>query len=214
MPDWRALSTVKCAIVRDRPLYFTFTPHERNGIGSVRLAGARAALPLRLHQADVRESTTGFEARLTVDHGQAVRAHLRFRSEPDGSFVMTEKLVALTNITTAEIATGLIGILNNPHWIYEQARRRVLVDGQQVEVLSGCGQQWQWPDARRIAVDDVLFVQSQQPLRVSYVAADRAERGRVTDQLFLNHLPGNRPWAAGQTLSECQIFVRCPKPGQ
>jgi hypothetical protein len=96
-------------------------------------------LPLRLQRADVREGTNGFEARLTVDHGEVVRAELTFRSEADGAFLIAEKLVALTNLTTAEIGTGLVGILNNPHWIYEQGRRRVVVDGQSIEVATGCG---------------------------------------------------------------------------
>ena len=190
------------------------SPHARNGIGHVYLAGAREALALRLQNADIRETTNGFEANLTVDHGTEIRAQLCFRSERDGSFVMTEKLLALTNVTTAEIATGLIGVLNNPHWIYEQARRRVAADDQLIEVASGSGQQWHWEAARRIAVDDVLVVQSEGPLQASCLAADRAERGRVTDQLVLNHLPGDRTWTAGETLSDYQVVVRCVKPKQ
>ncbi len=187
------------------------SPHERNGIGHVRLAGAREALPLRLQSADIRETAHGFEADLTVDHGTEVRARLRFRSAADGSFLMAEKLIALTNVTTAEIATGLVGILNNPHWIYEQGRRRVAVDDQLIEVASGSGRQWRWEAARRIVVDDALVMESERPLRVSYLAADRAERGRVTDQLVLNYLTGNRTWSKGETLSDYQVILK-PEP--
>ena len=61
-------------------------------------------------------------------------------------------------------------------------------------------------------MDGVLVVESERPLRAAYLAAERAERGRVTDQLILNHLPGNRSWAAGETLSDYQAVVRCSKP--
>jgi hypothetical protein len=209
--SWGAKVMAQCVPGRlDRVV----SPHERNGMGHVRLAGAREALPLRLQSVDVHERTDGFEVNLTVDHGNEIRAQLCFRSEPDGSFVMAEKLVALTNVTTAEIATGLIGVLNNPHWIYEQARRRVAADDQHIEVASRSGQRWRWETVRRIAVDGVLVVQSERPLRVSYLAADRAERGRVTDQLALNHLPGDHTWTTGDTLSEYRVVVRCAKPGQ
>jgi hypothetical protein len=188
------------------------SPHERNGVGSVRLAGAKAMLPLRVQEATFAEEANGFEARLTVDHGKVIRAQLRFRSELDGSFLMVEKLVALTNVTTAEVATGLIGILNNPHWIYERGKRQVTADDKVIEAASGKGQRWQWEAVRRILVDDVYEVRSERPLRAAYVAADRPERGRVTDKLILNQLPDNRTWAAGETLSDFQVIIRCATP--
>lgn len=208
--SWGAKIMAQCVPNRlDRVV----SPHVRNGIGHLRLAGAREALPLRVQSPDIRETANGFEARLTVDHGKKIRAQLDFRSAADGSFVMAEKLVALTDVTTAEVATGLIGILNNPYWVHEHARRRVTVAGQVMEVKSGSGQQSHWEDARRIVVDDVLEVQSEQPLRASYLAADRAERGRMTDQLVLNHLPGDRTWRAGETLSDYRVVVRRVRPG-
>ncbi len=207
--SWGAKIMAQCV---SRQLDRVVSPHERNGVGHVRLAGERAALPLRLEGADVCEGTNWFEARLTVDHGQSIRAHLTFRSEVDGSFVMREKLVALTNATTAEIATGLIGILNNPHWIYERGRRRVAADGQSIEVVSGCGQAWSWEAVSRIMVDGALVITSARPLRAGYSAAARAERGRLTDQLVLNHLPGNRPWAAGSIVSDYQVVLTAAPP--
>jgi hypothetical protein len=204
--SWGAKIMAQCV---PRRLDRLVSPHERNGIGHVRLAGERAALPLRLQAVEVREGTNWFEARLTVDHGHALRAQLTFRSEPDGSFVMAEKLVALTNTSTAEIATGLIGILNNPHWIYEQARRHVTVDGRRTDIAANCGQQWSWENTRQISVDDALLITSTLPSRAGYQAATRAERGRVTDQLVLNHLPGERSWVTGGIISDYQVVVRC-----
>lgn len=185
------------------------SPDQRNGIGGVRLAHARSALPLHLKHADIREDTNSFEARLTIHHGQAVRAELRFRSEPDGSFRMSENLVALTNIATAEISTGLIGILNNPTWVYEIGLRRIQVGDQKVEAASGSGRKWAWEGIRRISVDGVYLIESEQSLHVAYVVAKQADRGRFTDQLLLNHLVGNRRWNAGETLSTYRVTVRC-----
>jgi len=204
--SWGAKIMAQC--VRRR-LDRLVSPHERNGIGHVRLAGEPAALPIRLEQAEIKEGTNGFEARLTVDHGSALRAQLTFRSEADGSFVMAEKLVALTNVTTAEIATGLIGILNNPHWIYEDGRRRVVADRKSTEVTSACGQAWSWENVRRVNVDDALVITSARPLRAGYLAAAGAERGRVTDRLVLNHLPGDHAWVTGRTVSDYQVIVQC-----
>lgn len=204
--SWGAKVMAQCV---PRQLDRLVAPHERNGIGHVRLAGERTALPVRLQEAEVHERTNWFEARLTVDHGHALRAQLTFRSEADGSFVVAEKLVPLTKTATAEIATGMIGILNNPHWIYEQARRRVIADGKSTEVTSSCGQEWFWESVRRISLDDALLITSARPLRAGYLAAAHAERGRVTDRLVLNHLPGDRAWAAGSTISDYQVVVRC-----
>ena len=204
--SWGAKIMAQCVPCRlDRVV----SPHERNGIGHVLLAGGRVPLSLRVQRADVSEGTNGFEARLTVDHGEVVRAELTFCSEADGSFLIAEKLVALTNLTTAEIATGLVGILNNPHWIYEQGRRRVAVNGQSIEVASGCGQPWQWETAGRIKVDDAFEIVSPQPLRAAYLAAKGAERGRVTDRLILNYLAGNRTWVSGAVISDYQAVIRC-----
>lgn len=204
--SWGAKVMAQCV---PRQLDRLVSPHDRNGIGHVRLVGERTVLPLRLQAAEVREGTNWFEARLTVDHGQALRAQLTFRSEVDGSFTMSEKLVALTNTTTGEIATGLMGILNNPHWIYERGHRRLSADGKSMEVASSCGQEWSWEAASRISVDDALLITSARPLRAGYLAAARAERGRVTDYLVLNHLTGDRPWAAGSIISDYQVVVRC-----
>jgi hypothetical protein len=209
--SWGAKIMAQCV---PRRLDRLVSPHERNGLGQVRLASERAALPLRLHSADVREGTNGFEARLTVDHGQAVRAHLAFRSRADGAFEMEERLVALTNLTTAEIATGLLGVLNNPHWIYERGRRRVTADAESAEVASGCGRRWTWEAVRRIAVDEVLVIRSDAPLRAAYRAAEKAERGRVTDQLILNHREGEHPWTAGETLSDFRVTVQTSGAGR
>lgn len=206
--SWGAKIMAQCV---PRRLDRLVSPDVRNGVGQVRLAGGSAALPLRLDAADIREGTNWFEARLTVDHGQALRAHLTFRSEADGSFVMAEKITALTNVTTAEIATGLIGILNNPHWIYERGYRRVTLGGRSTKVTANCGQQWSWENIRRVSVDDDLMITSARPLRVGYIAAAKAERGRVTDRLVLNQLLGDRSWVAGDVVSDYEVVVRCAK---
>ncbi len=73
------------------------------------------------------------------------------------------------------------------HWIYEQGRRRVVVDGQGIEVASGCGQPWQWETAGRIKVDDAFEIVSLQALPAAYLAAKGPERGRVTDRIILNY---------------------------
>jgi len=41
------------------------------------------------------------------------------------------------------------------------------------------------------------------------LAAKGAERGRVTDCLILNYLPGNRAWVSGAVISDYQAVIRC-----
>lgn len=188
------------------------SPHDRNGVGTIQLAGEKKPLPLKLQQADISQGTDWFEARLTVDHGDAVRAELVFRSDPRGHFTLRERLVAIRDVTTAEIATGLIGILNNPNWVYEKGRRRVEADGERVDVESGYAREWHFSSARRITMDGVLLIEAGQPLRAAYLAAEKAERGRVTDRLVLNYIAGKRAWTAGEVISEFGAEVRSARP--
>jgi hypothetical protein len=203
--SWGARVMAQCVPLRMDRLV---SPHERNGIGHVRLKDAKVPLPLKVVQADVTDQRTGFVARLRVDHGKAVRAELAFRSQPDGSFELGEKLVALTNITTAEIATGLIGILNDPAWIFESGHRSFKADNDQVEAAANSGRQCNWNGVRRLAVDNALEISSEQPLRAAYLAASKAERGRVTDRLYLHYLAEEKTWKTGEVISEYRATIR------
>jgi hypothetical protein len=203
--SWGARVMAQCV---PRSLDRVVSPHERNGIGYIRLAGSKKELPLQVQLVDVSEGTNRFEVRLKVDHGKFFQAQLGFRSEPDGTFIVSEKLVALTDATTEEIATGLIGVLNNAHWIHERGRRQVFVDGVVNEIKSGSGRTWTWDKANRVGVGDVLDVISAKPLRVVYQSSARAQRGRITDLLYLNYLGGKRVWTGGQTISEYRVVLR------
>lgn len=202
--SWGARIMAQCV---PRRLDRLVSPHERNGVGHIRLAGQSIPLPLSLANARVREGTNSFAATLLVDHGAAIRATLEFRSEPDSSFRISEHLTALTNVTTAEISTGLIGILNNPHWIYESGWRRIKSDTGRIEVPSGSGRKWNLGPTRSITIDDSLRIESGEPLNAACLAASEAVRGRVTDQLVLNLLDGNRSWNAGQAISEYHVRI-------
>jgi hypothetical protein len=203
--SWGSRVMAQCApLALDRVV----SPHERSGVGFIQLSKNKKPLAVSLHDASVKHGEDWFEARLEVDHGTSARAHLTFRSETDGSLVIQEKLVALTNLVTTEIATGLIGILNNTNWIYETGKRRLRVDQNSIEVPSGCGRQWTWDNASRIRVEDALEITSAQPLQAAYLAAQRPERGRATDRLVLNHLPNTRTWKSGQVISQFRVVIR------
>ena len=85
----------------------------------------------------------------------------------------------------------------------------MVVDGQSIEVGSGCGQPWRWKTAGRIKVDNAFEIVSPQPPRAAYLAARGPERGRVTDRLILNYLPGNRTRVSGAVISDDQVVIRC-----
>ncbi|MCC6125711.1 MAG: hypothetical protein IT426_12160 [Pirellulales bacterium] len=202
--SWGAVVMAQCVPWRmDRVV----SPDQRDGVGHVRLKNDKKILPVKLVSADVQDSPDGFTAHLTLDHGDAVRAELRFRSNADGSFVIEEKLAALEDIATDEIATGLIGVLNNPKWIYETHRRKISFDGRTAEVPCLSGKSIAGDGVRRIGVDGALSIESRKPLSARYLGAKKIDRGRATDKLYLNYLDGEREWKKGQAISTYEAAI-------
>jgi hypothetical protein len=202
--SWSSVIMAQCVPWRlDRVV----SPADRDGVGHVQLKGERRILRVQVHAAQVSESADGFVADLAVDHGNAVRAELRFRSKADGTLVMREKLTALRDITTSEIGTGLIGILNNPKWVYETHHRRIQFDNQTTDVPALSGKIVESTEVRRIGVDGALSIEGAAPLRARYVGAKEIERGRATDELHLNYLGGERSWKEGEVISTYEAIV-------
>jgi hypothetical protein len=183
------------------------SPDQRNGIGQVVLANQQKPLPIRLRDAKVTSGEDGFKAELVVDHGEQVRAELLFASNPDGSFTMREKLVALTDVATSRIATGQIGILNNPGWVYERGRRAIAIDEREEDVPALSGKKLGAEAVREMVVDGVLRIRGARPLQIQYHGADQPSRSRATDRLYLNHVDGQRSWRTGETVSEYEAVV-------
>ena len=203
--SWGARCMAQCVPLRlDRMV----SPDQRNGIGSIRLAGSSKPLPVKVIKAAVTNGDDWFASNLVVEHGDGlIRAQLEFESRADGVWVVREKLAALKDVTTDDVATGLIGILNNPTWVYERGHRTVIFDGRTTEIKSLSGQVADGQAVKRVAVDDVLKIESDEPLQVRYVGATSAERGRATDRLYLNVIPGERKWLAGETISKYEVVV-------
>ncbi|GAB6186872.1 hypothetical protein [Thermopirellula anaerolimosa] len=209
--SWGAVVMAQCVANRlDRIV----SPDQRNGIGHIRLEGSPKALPIKLMDAAVTDKDGGFDATLIVEHGPGVvRADLRYVSRADGRFEMSERLTALQDVTTAEIATGLIGILNNPTWIYETGRRRVTVDGQTVLVEALGGKTIDAAGSRELDIDGVLHITAPRPLAAWYGGAKDYERARVTDRLYLNRTAESRDWKKGDVISEYQATIEM-RPGE
>jgi hypothetical protein len=202
--SWGSVVMAQCVPLRmDRMV----SPDQRNGIGRIQLEGDKKPLPVKLVSADVKDAADGFTADLTVEHGDAVRAELHFRSNANGTFVMRERLTALRDVTTRRIATGLIGILNNPRWIYESHKRTVTFDEQTADVPTLSGNVVPGKGVRRIDIDGALSVVSESPLSSQYVGAKKIERGRATDKLYLNYLDGKQGWQSGQAISTYEVTV-------
>ncbi len=178
------------------------SPHARSGIGHIRLAGAKNDLPLYVRHVGVIDEANRFDASLELDHGDGMfRATLDLHSESDGTWRVREKIVALQDVETEEVATGLIGILNNPHWVYERGERSIVLGGESHVVRSGDGTQIE-ATVSSIDVDGVLHIQAPKPMRALYCGATKADRARFTDELYLNFIGGKRAWKAGEVVSE------------
>lgn len=195
---------VMAQVVAYRPDRIT-SPHPRSGTGHVRLAGKKDDLPLRMHHVEVTHDAQRFDAKLELDHGIGLfRASLEFHSDPDGTWRLKEKLVALRDTETDEVATGLVGILNNPHWVYERGERRITLGNDDHLVRSGEGSVLE-AAVNGVDVDGVLHFRGTHPLHVLYRGAKEAERARFTDELYLNYVGGKRPWKAGDVISEFEV---------
>lgn len=204
--SWGAKCMIQCVPMQADRLV---SPDQRSGVGHVRLAGQSKPLPVALHSAEVENGEDWCRARLVIDHGQAVRAELHVRSAGDGALHLEERLTAREDITTEEVATGLVGILNNPKWIYERGRREVTIDGATHQVAALSGRQISSRQARQLHIDSVLEITGSQPLSVAYFTATEPERGRATDRLYLNYHQGLRQWKAGQIISQYEATLRC-----
>jgi len=203
--SWGAKVMALCAPLREDRIV---SPDQRSGVGQIILQGSREPLPVKLREVQVENGDDWFRAEVVLDHGKGqVQSHLVFHSRPDGAWSVREKLVAVADVTTTEVATGLIGILNNPHWVYERGRREISMGGQATVVPALSGKTLENEAATEIAIDGVLLIRSPQPLHVRYVGATQPERGRATDRLYLNYLSGPRTWRAGQEISQLEVTV-------
>ncbi len=196
--SWGRRIMVQCVPLRPDRIV---SPHGRNGVGSIRKAGGRKDLPLRLRKIDLDDGPERFRAVLTVDHGDAVRARIAVVSAADGSLLISERLAALRSVTLDRVATGLVGVLNNPGWVYETGRRSIAVDGRTETVPAGSGHAHDFPAVRRLAIDGVLDIRSPRPLSARYEGAKTASRARHTDRLYLNWIRGPKTWKKGEEIS-------------
>ena len=186
------------------------SPHPRSGVGHIRLKGAAKPLPVTLREIRTTDSPDGFSGEAVVDHGvEQIEARLTYVSRPDGTWVIREELKALADLETAEIATGLIGILNNRQWVYEPGRRRIVLGTEAAQFESCAGGSMEVVEVTHAVIDGVMVIRSATPLRVRYLAARESERGRVTDLLYLNYRGDERSWRAGDTIRRFEAEVRC-----
>lgn len=203
--SWNTRVMAQCVPLRKDRLV---SPHPASGVGTIRLKAGGKPLPIKVLDVSVDDTADSFSAELVLDHGQAVRSRLHFDSRPDGTWRVRERLAALQDVTTSEIATGLIGVLNDRRWIYQRGERKLSLDGQ-ARTVAACSGELISGEARRIDIDSALHINSESPLRVRYHAATAPERGRATDELVLNCIEGERHWQAGQTISEYEATIRC-----
>jgi hypothetical protein len=186
------------------------SPDPRSGFGEIRIDGDEEPLPLRVRKHAVSNEQDRYQVTFEVEHGKnQVQAFIEFRSEADGTFWISERLVALADITTSEVATGLVGILNNPLWVYERGERTVTFGDETRVVKSGDGITFEAQDVADANVDGVLLIHGETPLHMFYRGAREAERARFTDKLYLNYIGEKRSWKTGQEISSFTAHITC-----
>jgi hypothetical protein len=190
------------------------SPDKGSGVGHIRLHGVGKALPIRIHEIAIRETKDRFDVDLVLDHGSSkIRAFLQYHSEPNGDFHMRESLMALDTIQVSEVATGLVGILNNPYWIFEKGTRTIVLDGQSYVFESCKGRKLAKEGIEEIEIDDAILIKSNKPLHIGYLSATAIRRGRATDMLYLNYNPEEKTYQNGDLISEYTVKMSV-KPKQ
>ncbi|MBN1908852.1 MAG: hypothetical protein JW818_03860 [Pirellulales bacterium] len=205
--SWGAKTMAMCVpLGLDRVI----SPHQASAVGHIRVEGHPKPLRTSLIHADVQNTKDSFLAKLVVDHGKdQVRAEWTIQSDAQGQFRLKEKLVALRDVTTDEVATGLIGVLNNPEWIYQTGPRKLTLNGEPIVVKPLGGKTFTREGVRRLKIEPSLGIESDAPLRIHYVGATEMKRGRATDELYLNYVGQKHAWQRGQTISEWEVHMQC-----
>lgn len=182
------------------------SPNQRNGIGSIRLKDQSKALEVSINTINVENTDNEFDVRMQLDHGKdQIRANLHYHSYPNGNWLISEKLIALDDIEIDEVQTGLIGILNNPNWIYERGYRDVFMDGKRSMIQAHCGKSLE-SNVKHIEIDQILAIQSESPLNAVYLSSLKPIRARTTDHLYLNVIK-NKRYRKGETISEFEVVM-------
>ena len=146
------------------------SPDQRSLIGSVYVAGEKSPPNPEVSGVEVDVKNDQFEAKLRVDHGRSVRAHLIFRTDAEGTLYVREELEALKDVIVTRVATGMIGVLNNKQWIYETGRRTLKLDNESTVIPAHSGKTLVG-QGNRIVIDDAMMILSDARLRVRYIAS-------------------------------------------
>lgn len=204
-------AVVMGTITAHRPDRLT-SPDQRSLIGQVILDGQNSPLPVKLASAEVDVQKKGFTAEFTVRHGNEVEAYWTMSSESDGQYRVAEKLIALRDCAIQEVATGLIGILNDKNWIFETGQRVIELEGETVSVGAHSGKMLEKDRVSSGHIDGTLVFHLSPPRTVRYRGAQGTERGRATDRLYLNVIPGVRHYRTGDVLEEWSATISPAAP--
>ena len=149
---------------------------------------------------------TGYTFRLHVEHGDAVRADYTVTSLENGDLQISEKLVAMRDVTTEAIETQTIGILNHQGWIEEKGYRMLSNEGTEVcmESMSGVRRAVQ---GKEVSVDHRLTVRSEKPLQGSYICTDQWKASKQLDRLVLNEQNVEHSWRRGEVIHENTVTL-------
>ncbi|MBN2328997.1 MAG: hypothetical protein JXR73_17790 [Candidatus Omnitrophica bacterium] len=182
------------------------SPNQRNGIGLIRLKNQSTPLDVSIHSLNIENTEKEFDVQMQLNHGEnQIRADLHYHSYSDGRWMMREALVALNDVEIEEIKTGLIGILNNPNWIYERGRREIWMDGEKSVIRAHSGQSLQ-ARAKTIQIDRSFVIQGKSLMKAVYQSAIKPVRARTTDFLFLNSIE-NKRYRKGEKISEFEAII-------
>ena len=183
------------------------SPDQRSLVGWITLSGSTEPLPLRLLRAEFSEKDESFEGILHLSHGDAILAEWALTGDISGRVRIREKLIAQRDYTIQEVATGLIGVLNNRRWIFEQGKREIRLAGESKIIPAHSGIRWAAPRTDHVRIDHVIEIELAPPRDVLYVGATQPERGRATDRLVLNHISGPRDVHAGDVIAEWSTTI-------
>jgi hypothetical protein len=128
-------------------------PFAKDLLGSPCEAGFVGA-GVKVEEIKVEPGKDRFVVRAMLSRGD-IAQQITFTSLPDGKAEYTERLTARRDLKLTKLETGVIGVLNEPEWVYQQAPRKLrfaggewLVDGLKDEPGRDIPSRWLSIDGR------------------------------------------------------------------
>lgn len=206
--SWGKKIQIQSMAYADDPI---MAPDWQNCVGHIKILNEKNSLATRLEEMSIDTLADGIEFKMTVMHGNVVRAEICAVSKNDGTLSVSEKLTAEEDFTSTSIETLNIGILNHKSWIEEKGFRNLECNGKVACVPSMSKKDYQI-NGKNIQIDGRLKISCNKSIKDGvYHGSHGWESSKIIDRLILNNIQGERTWKKGETINSNTITIEYKK---